>query len=85
MTISAPTQTSPYDGLVSRYLNRHVSRPVARLLARTPVTPNQVTVFSLGIATGALAGFGAETLLTLAVLTNVVALLRVVSARRALE
>ena len=57
MTISAPTQTSPYDGLVSRYLNRHVSRPVARLLARTPVTPNQVTVFSLGITTGALAAF----------------------------
>ncbi len=57
MTTSAPQQTSPYDGLVSRYLNRRISRPIARLLAHTPVTPNQVTVFSLGIAVGALAAF----------------------------
>jgi phosphatidylglycerophosphate synthase len=35
------------DGIVSRYLNRPLSRPVARLLAHTPVTPNQVTVLSL--------------------------------------
>ena len=57
MTTSAPQQTSPYDGLVSRYLNRRISRPIASLLAHTPVTPNQVTVFSLGIAVGALAAF----------------------------
>ncbi|MCY4582704.1 MAG: CDP-alcohol phosphatidyltransferase family protein [Chloroflexi bacterium] len=59
MTTSALPQTSPYDGLVSRYLNRHISRPIARLLARTPVTPNQVTVFSLAVTTGALVAFAA--------------------------
>ena len=57
MTTSSPPPTSPYDGFVSRHLNRRISRPIARLLARTPVTPNQVTVFSLGITTGALAAF----------------------------
>lgn len=41
------------DGLVSRYLNRPLSRPVARLLAPTPITPNQVTVVSLLVALGA--------------------------------
>ena len=134
MTISAPPQTSPYDGLVSRHLNRRISRPMARLLSHTPVTPNQITVFSLGTAVaslitfavlagsfaatytqarvdesrrtmfdngitslasrgvrlllimvGALAGYSVETLVTLAVLTNAVVLLRIVSAQRALE
>jgi CDP-L-myo-inositol myo-inositolphosphotransferase len=44
------------DGLVSRYLNRRLSIPLSRLLARTPVTPNQITVFSflLGLASAAL-------------------------------
>ncbi len=36
-----------YDGIVSRTLNRRLSRPAARLLARTAVTPNQVTVATL--------------------------------------
>ena len=57
MTTSTLPQTSPYDGLVSRYLNRRISRPIARLLAYTPVTPNQVTVFSLGIAIASLVAF----------------------------
>ena len=57
MTTSAPPQTSPYDGLVSRHLNRRISRPIAGLLAHTPVTPNQVTVFSLGIAVASLVAF----------------------------
>ncbi len=57
MTTSNQHHTSPYDGLVSRYLNRRISRPIARLLSHTPITPNQVTVFSLGITTGALAAF----------------------------
>ncbi len=57
MTTSTLSQTSPYDGLVSRYLNRRISRPIARLLAYTPVTPNQVTVFSLGIAIASLVAF----------------------------
>jgi phosphatidylglycerophosphate synthase len=36
-----------YDGIVSRYLNRPLSRPAARVLAPTPVTPNSVTMFTL--------------------------------------
>ena len=39
-----------YDGFVSRHLNRRVSRPLAGLLAHTPVTPNQVSIVSLGLA-----------------------------------
>jgi len=39
-----------YDGYVSRYLNRRISDPLARLLARTPVTPNQVSVAAFGIS-----------------------------------
>ena len=38
------------EGLVSRYLNRRLSRPLARLLGRTPVTPNQVSVAALAVA-----------------------------------
>src|SRR5437868_6657892 len=38
------------DGTVSRYLNRRVSVPTARLLARTPATPNQISVAALVIA-----------------------------------
>jgi CDP-L-myo-inositol myo-inositolphosphotransferase len=41
-----------YDGFVSRHLNRRLSRPAARLLGHTPVTPNQVSVASLGVALG---------------------------------
>lgn len=41
------------DGLVSRYLNRPLSRPAARLVAHTPLTPNQVTIVSTLIALGA--------------------------------
>lgn len=36
-----------YDGIVSRHLNRRLSRPVARGLAHTPTTPNAVTGFTL--------------------------------------
>jgi len=39
-----------YDGIVSRHLNRRISRPLARLLAHTPVTPNLVSFASLGLA-----------------------------------
>ena len=48
---------TPYDGFVSRHLNRRVSRPVARLLSHTPVTPNQVSVASLGVALGSFFAF----------------------------
>ncbi|MDZ7727559.1 MAG: CDP-alcohol phosphatidyltransferase family protein [Dehalococcoidia bacterium] len=49
-----------YDGIVSRYLNRPISRPAARALAPTPVTPNAVTLFTLAlaIATGAMLALG---------------------------
>jgi len=36
-----------YDGIVSRYLNRPLSRPMARALRGTPATPNSVTIFTL--------------------------------------
>jgi phosphatidylglycerophosphate synthase len=39
-----------YDGIVSRYLNRPLSRPAGRALAHTPVTPNAVTSFTLLLA-----------------------------------
>ena len=46
-----------YDGYVSRYLNRRLSDPLARLLVRTPITPNQVTLAAFGIAVGSLVSF----------------------------
>lgn len=48
---------SVYDGFVSRHLNRYLSRPVARALARTPVTPNQVSFAALGVAAGSFVCF----------------------------
>ncbi len=49
-----------YDGIVSRYLNRRISRPIAIVIAPLPITPNMVTVFTLGLAaaTGAMAAAG---------------------------
>lgn len=49
-----------YDGIVSRYLNRPLSRPAARALAKTPATPNAVTSFTLllAIATGLMLAAG---------------------------
>lgn len=38
------------EGPVSRHVNRRVSVPIARLLARTPVTPNQVSVLAALVA-----------------------------------
>jgi phosphatidylglycerophosphate synthase len=51
-----------YDGIVSRHLNRRLSRPIAALLAPTPVTPNMVTLFTCGLAfaTGLLVALGAN-------------------------
>ena len=46
-----------HDGFVSRHINRRFSRPIARLLAYTPVTPNQVSLLSFFIALGSLALF----------------------------
>ena len=39
-----------YNGYVSRHINRKMSEPMARLLAKTRVTPNQVTWAAFGIA-----------------------------------
>lgn len=45
------------DSGVDRYLHRRVSRWITRLLVRTPVTPNQVSLASLAIGLGAIACF----------------------------
>ena len=45
------------EGLVSRHLNRRLSRPLSRLLARTPATPNQVSLASFVIALASLGLF----------------------------
>ncbi len=39
-----------YDGYISRHINRKMSEPMARLLAKTKVTPNQITWAAFGIA-----------------------------------
>ena len=39
-----------YDGYISRHINRKLSEPMARLLAKTGVTPNQITWASFSIA-----------------------------------
>jgi len=39
-----------YDGYISRHINRKLSEPAARLLAKTRVTPNQMTWAAFGIA-----------------------------------
>jgi len=39
-----------YDGYISRYINRRISNPIARLLAKTRITPNQITWAAFGIA-----------------------------------
>lgn len=39
--------TSAADGLVDRFFNRPLGRPISKLLVRTPITPNQVSVASI--------------------------------------
>jgi CDP-L-myo-inositol myo-inositolphosphotransferase len=41
---------SAYDGYVSRYINRRVSNPIAKLLVRTRITPNQISWATFGLA-----------------------------------
>ena len=41
---------SAYDGYVSRYINRRISDPIAKLLARTRITPNQISWAAFGLA-----------------------------------
>jgi len=46
-----------YNGYVSKYLNRRLSEPIAQQLARTRVTPNQITWVALGVAALSLVSF----------------------------
>lgn len=39
-----------YDGYISKHINRRMSEPMARLLAKTKVTPNQMTWAAFSIA-----------------------------------
>ena len=39
-----------YDGYISKYVNRRISEPIARLLAKTKITPNQVSWAAFGVA-----------------------------------
>lgn len=39
-----------YDGFISRHINRKLSEPAARMLARTRLTPNQASWGAFGIA-----------------------------------
>jgi phosphatidylglycerophosphate synthase len=50
------------EELIDLYFHRPVAHRVVRLLAQTPVTPNQVTIFAglLGVAAGIFLWFGAE-------------------------
>ena len=59
-----------YDGFVSRHLNRRISRPIARLLAHTPVSPNQVSVASLGVALAAFIAFAYDYYIAAALLAQ---------------
>ena len=45
------------EGLVSAHLNRRFSRPLAKLFARTPLTPNQMSFLSFIAAIGSLSLF----------------------------
>jgi CDP-L-myo-inositol myo-inositolphosphotransferase len=59
------------DGPVSRYLNRPLSRSIARVLAPTPVTPNAVSLASALIAAGAFAAFSTNLPILAGVLIHV--------------
>jgi len=39
-----------YDGYISKYVNRKASEPIARLLTKTKIKPNQTTWAAFGIA-----------------------------------
>ena len=42
--------TTVYDGYITRHINRKASEPIAQLLAKTKLTPNQITWAAFGIA-----------------------------------
>jgi len=39
-----------YDGYISKYINRRLSDPMARILAKTRITPNQISWAAFSIA-----------------------------------
>ncbi len=41
--------TSTADGFVDRFVNRPLGRPLSKLLVRTPISPNQVSIVSIVI------------------------------------
>lgn len=45
--------TSTADGLVDRFLNRPLGRPLSKLLVRTPISPNQVSIVSIFVGLAA--------------------------------
>lgn len=51
---------SPADGIIDRFFNRPIGRRLSKVLIRTPVSPNQVTIFSmlLGLVAAWLLAFG---------------------------
>ena len=53
------SQRSSCDGTVDRFFNRPVGRPLARLLAYTAVTPNQVSVLATLVGLLGAVGFAA--------------------------
>ncbi|HXJ34574.1 MAG TPA: CDP-alcohol phosphatidyltransferase family protein [Candidatus Eisenbacteria bacterium] len=63
---------NPRDGYVDRLLYRRLSRPLTRLLLRTPLTPNAVTVIGVAIGIGGGLAIGAES--ELGILGGVLAL-----------
>ena len=46
-----------YDGYVSRHINRRISDPIAKLLAPTRITPNQISWAAFGLAVLSLFSF----------------------------
>ncbi len=50
----------PQDGLVSRYLNRHISISISRVLVSTAVRPNHISALtlSMGVAAALVAAWG---------------------------
>lgn len=49
----------PHDGLVARYLNKHISVAISAWLADTPITPNQMTILAFLVA---MVGVGVTTI-----------------------
>ncbi len=46
-----------YDGFISKHINRKLSEPIARMLVRTSLTPNQATWGAFSIAALSFASF----------------------------